>query len=109
MEHVLLGAVLLLRHLGEALDLVEPLLDDLEVRYDDLHLDRLHVAHGVYACVDMGHVGALEAPDHVGDGVDLPDLAEEPVAQALTLVRVLHEAGDVDELYGGGRDFLGLR
>ena len=58
--------------------------------------------------IDMGHAVALEAPDHMGDRVDLPDLAEEPVAEPLALVGVLDEAGDVDELDGGGGDLLGL-
>ena len=107
-EHDLLGLVLLLGDLGKALDLVEAVLHNFEVGYDDLRLDDFHVPRRLYARVDMGHALALEAPDHMGDRVDLADLAEEPVAQSFTFVGVLDETGDIDELDGRGGDFLGL-
>ena len=43
------------------------------------------------------------------DGVDLPDFAEELVAEALALAGALDEAGDVDESDRAGVDFSGLR
>ena len=42
---------------------------------------------------------------HVEDGVDLADVAEELVAEALALAGAAHQAGDVDELERG-RDHL---
>ena len=53
--------------------------------------------------VDVGHVAVLEAAQHVGDGVDLADVGEELVAQALALAGAAHQAGDVDEFELGRR------
>ena len=45
----------------------------------------------------MGHVVVLEAAQHVGDGVDLADVAEELVAEPFALGGAAHQPGDVDE------------
>jgi hypothetical protein len=46
----------------------------------------------------MGDVAALEAAQHVDDGVHLADVGEELVAEALALAGAADQAGDVDEL-----------
>jgi hypothetical protein len=53
----------------------------------------------------MGDVRVLETAQHVDDRVDLADVGEELVAQALPLRRATHQAGDVDEFQRGGDDF----
>ena len=72
-----------------------------------LGLDRLGVADGIDAALHVRDVGVLEAAQHVGDGIDLADVAEELVAEALALGGAAHEAGDVDE--GEPRRDLGGR
>ena len=50
----------------------------------------------------MGDIRILEAPDHVSDGLRLPDVGEELVAEALALGCPLDQTCDVDELHRGG-------
>ena len=52
--------------------------------------------------IDVGHVMTLEASDHMGNSIHLPDLSQVLVAQSLALVGILDETGDVDEFYGSG-------
>ena len=56
----------------------------------------------------MRDVGILEAAQHVDDGVDLADIAEELVAQPLALRRAAHQAGDIDEFQLVGTIFADL-
>ncbi len=82
----------------------------------DLGLDRVEVGEGQLDLQDPevlegvgrpGHVGIVEGPQDVDDGVDLTDPGEELVAQALALAGALDQAPDVDELHGGGDHVLG--
>ena len=57
---------------------------------------------------DVGDVGALEAAQHVDDGVDLADVGEELVAEALALGGAAHQPGDVDEADPGRHDLRRL-
>ena len=68
-----------------------------EIGQHQLGLDRLGVADRIDAAFDMGDVGILEAAQHVDDGIDLADIGEELVAQALALAGAAHQPGDVDE------------
>ena len=54
----------------------------------------------------MGDVAALEAAQHMDDGVDLADVGEELVAQAFALGGAAHQPGDVDEADPGRDDLL---
>ena len=54
--------------------------------------------------VGPGHVVVVERPQHEHDGVDLADVAEEVVAEALALARALDQAADVDDLHRGVDD-----
>ena len=54
----------------------------------------------------MGDVAVVEAAQHVDDGVRVPDVAQELVAQTLALGGTLDQTGDVDNLDGGGDDPL---
>ena len=65
-------------------------------------------ASGIDAAGDVHDVVVLEAAHHVRDRVDLADVREELVAEALALRGAGHEAGDVDELDRRRQDLLGL-
>ena len=62
-----------------------------------LGLDRVCVADGIDAALDVHHVGVFETAQHIGDGVDFADVAEKLVAEAFALGGAAHEPGDVDE------------
>ena len=74
------------------------LLEALEVGEHQLGLDRLGVGDGIDPALDMGDVAAFEAAQHMDDGVDLADVGEELVAEALALRGAADQAGNVDEL-----------
>jgi hypothetical protein len=57
-----------------------------EVGQHQLGVDGRDVAERVDRAVDVHHVGHLEAAHHLQDRVDLADVAEELVAEALALV-----------------------
>ena len=73
------------------------LLEALEVGEHQLGLDRLGVGDRIDPALDMGDVAALEAAQHMDDRVDLADVAEELVAEALALRGAAHQPGNVDE------------
>jgi len=81
-------------------------LQTFEVGEHQLGLDRLDVGDRVDAAFDMGDVAVLEAAHDMGDGVALPDVGEELVAQALALGGAAHQPGDVDEGQAGRDDLL---
>ena len=56
----------------------------------------------------MGHVGILEAADHVDDGVGGANVAQELVAQALALGSALYQACNIHEFNHSRGDLLGL-
>ena len=78
----------------------------LDVGQHQFDLDRLHVGNGIDLAGHVDHVGILEAANHLQDGVDLTDVREKLVAEALALARPLHDARDVDQLEGGGDHLL---
>ncbi len=84
--------------LGGALGPVEPPLHRLEVLQDQLGFDRLDIRDRIDPVVDVHDVLVLEAPDHVGDCVRLPDIAQEGIALTLALRGTLYQSRNVDEL-----------
>ena len=56
----------------------------------------------------MRDVRVDEAAHDMCDGIDLADVLEEFIAEALALGRALDEAGDIDEAHGGRRRLLRL-
>ena len=76
----------------------EALLDAFEIGEHQFGFDGLGVGDGIDVAFDMGDVVVLEAAQHVGDGVDLPDVGEKLVAQPLPFGGALHQPGDVHEL-----------
>ena len=83
--------------LGLLLQRVDALLQAVEIGQHQLGLDRLDVGDRIDAALDVGDVVVLEAAHHMRDGVDLADVGEELVAEALALGGAAHQPGDVDE------------
>ncbi len=75
--------------------------DGIEVGKDQLGIDHLDVAQGIDVARHMDNVVVLEAAHHMGDGVDLADVAEKLVAESLALAGPGHQAGDIDEFHLG--------
>ena len=93
---------------------VDPAVHHLQVCHDELQVDGLDVALGVH-----GHVGArvghhmhdvliIEAAHHMDDGVRLPDIGQELVAQARALAGALHQTRNIHELDDGRGLFVRL-
>lgn len=98
---------LLLLEAGLLLEARDLLLDGLQVREDQLRVDRLDVVLGRDLAVDVDDVLVLEGADDLADRVRLADVREELVAQALTLGSAAHDARDVDEVDRRREDLLG--
>ena len=92
-----MGLCLLVAGLGLLLDVGAALLQAIEVGEHQLGLDRLCIRGRIDAPLHMRDVVVLEAAQHVGDGVDLADVAEELIAEPFALGGAAHEPGDVDE------------
>jgi hypothetical protein len=95
---VLLGHDRLVERLGLLRHALQPALGLLEVRVQELGLDRLDVGERVHAPLGMHNLGVLVRADHVEDRVGLPDVAEELVAEPLALMGAAYEPRDVVEL-----------
>ena len=88
---------LLVVALGFFRQIVDALLQTFEVGEHQLGLDGLDVGERRDLALDMGDVAILEAAHDMRDRVDLADVGEELVAEALALRGAAHQAGDVDE------------
>ena len=84
------------------------LLEAFEIGKHQLGLDGLCVGDRIDAVLDVRDVVVLEAAHDIGDGVDLADVAEELVAEALAFRGAAHEAGNVDECQTRGQDLRGF-
>ena len=105
-HHVDFELGILVGALGRTFQLGQAVFQMLDVGQHQLDLDRLHVGDGVDLAGHVDHVGILEAADHLQNGVDLADVREKLVAEALALAGTLHDAGDIDQLEGGGDHLL---
>jgi hypothetical protein len=61
----------------------QAVLDRLQVGQDQLGVHRRDIALGIDPAVDVDHIVVVEDPDHLADGIALPDGGQELVAQAL--------------------------
>ena len=105
-QDLILDLRLFVAGLRDLRELHDALLDDLEVSEAELRLDDVDVAQRVDAALDMRDVRVDEAAHDVCNGIDLADVLEEFIAEALALGRALDEAGDVDEAHGSRRRLL---
>src|SRR5215470_19627459 len=71
--------------------------ESFEIGQDQLRLDRLHVGNRIEVSRDMDDVFVFEASDDFDDRVDLADVLEKLVSEALALGRPTHETSDVYE------------
>jgi len=56
----------------------------------------------------VNDLGIVEAADDMRDGVSGANVPEELVAETLALRRAFDQAGNVDELHGGGHQAFGM-
>ena len=61
------------------------------------------------AAFDVHHVFIFVAADDVQNGIDVPQVAQELVAQSFALRRAAHQARDIDQLKNGRNDFFASR
>ena len=93
----LLDGAVRLEHLLRA---VAALVHRLEVAQAKLGRHGVDVGHRVDAVLNVHHVRVVEAAGDLDDRVDLADVRQELVAEALALVRAAHQPRDVDEVDG---------
>jgi len=77
-----------------------------EIGEHEFRADRLHIRERIDTPIHVCDVHIREEPHDLADGVSLPDVREELVAQAFALARTLDEPGDVNELDSRGYDTL---
>ena len=94
--------------LGRLRNALEPALGLLEVRVQQLGLDRLDVGERIHPAFGVDHVRVGVHTDHVHDRVGLADVRQKLVAEALAVVRPRDEAGDVMERDRVGNDARGI-
>ena len=88
---------------------VAALLQGREVGEDQFRVDDFDVPHRVDISGDMMDVPVFKTADHLDNGVDLADVAQELVSQALPLARAAHKARDIHELDHRRHEFLRVR
>ena len=82
--------------------------DRLHVGQHQLGVDRLDVAQRIDAAFDVDHVFVFVAADDVQNRVDVPQVAQELVAQPFALRRPADQPGDIDQLKDGRDDLFGF-
>ena len=108
------GSTLVVAALGSLGHPARAVLNDLEVREDQLVVNGIDVGDGVhglglgYVLHHMDDVVVIKAAHHMHDGIALADVAQELVAQACTLAGTLDQTGDVYKLHDGRCLFIGL-
>ena len=88
----------LLVRLGGLGGLVDAALHHLHIGHDELNVDDADIPYRVGGALHMDHVLVVKAAHHVDDGIGLPDVGQELVAQTLSPAGALHQTGDVHEL-----------
>ena len=106
LHHLDLELGILVGPLGRPLQLGQAVFQMLDVGEHQFDLDCLHVGDRIDLARHMDHIGILEAADNLENRVDLADMRQELVAEALALAGTLHDAGDVDQLQSGGNHLL---
>src|SRR6478736_2483696 len=84
---------------------VEPLLRGIQILEAEFGLNRANVGNRVDSVLHVHHVLVLEAAHHMSHRVDFANVRQELVAQAFTLGRAAHQAGNVHEA-NAGQDLL---
>jgi hypothetical protein len=71
--------------LGLLGEIVDALLETVEIGEHQFGLDGVDVGERRDLALDMSDVAVLEAAHHMGDGIDLADIGQKLVAEALAL------------------------
>ncbi len=58
-------------------------LHDRKIRQREFGLHNLKIADRIQRALNMRDIGCGKAADHMSEGIDLPDVGEELIAQAL--------------------------
>ena len=87
---------------------IDALRHGVQVGQDEFGGDHFNITHRIDAAHGVDHVAVFEAPHYMNDRVDLSNIGEELVAEALALAGAGDKAGDVDKLDGGGNDDISL-
>ncbi len=77
-----------------------------EIGEDEFGVDDLDVADGIDGAEFVDDVVVFETAHDLDDGIDFADVGEEFVAESGTFGGAFDEARDIDELDGGGDEFL---
>ena len=76
-------------------------LDGLQVGKGQLGLEGLDVPKRALSLPDADDTVGIECPNHMTYRIDVSDVCQELVPEALPLAGAFHQAGDVDEGHGG--------
>ena len=94
--------------LGRLFAAVDPTLHQVDIGKHQLQVDGLDIPRRADIPADMDDLTVPEAADDVDDGIHLPDVGKEFVAQTLALGSALYQPGDIHKLNHGGRDLIGV-
>ncbi len=103
-----LGLGLLVARFRLLLRLVDAFGHGVEVGEHQLRGDHFDVPYRIDVPHCMDHIAIFKTAHHLDDGVDLPDVGEELVAQAFALAGAGDQTGDVHELDAAGMTTLVL-
>ena len=107
-EQCHLAHCVLVAALGEAGQAGDALLHRLQIGQREFRVDDFNIGSRVDSVGHVDDIGVFEAAHHVRDGICFADVGQELIAQPFTLGGARHQAGDIDELHGGGDYSLGL-
>jgi hypothetical protein len=102
-----LGRKALVAAFGRALGALDAPFDRGQIGQAQLDVDGLDVAHRVHRALNVHHVRVTEHAHDDGHSVDVTDVSEKLIAQALAAARTPHEPRDVDKLHRRGHDAPG--
>ena len=103
-----LGLRFLVARLGLLLQGNPAPLQTIQIGQHQLGLDDIGIAAGIDTPLDVRDVGILKAAQHIGDGIDLADMRQELVSEALALRCAANQARDIDECQARRNDLLAL-
>ena len=78
------------------------------VRKDQFQIDGLDITQRIYTAVHMHHIGILKTAHHMYNRIHLADIAQELIAQSLTLGSTFHQSRNIYELNHCRRHLLGV-
>ena len=108
LQYSLLGFRFLVAALRQLLRFYEAFFHRVEISEAKLRRDDLDVADWIDGALDVRNIRVLKAAHHMRDGIHLPDMLEELVAEPFAFRRAAHQPRDVDEPHRRRRRFFRL-